>query len=53
MEATDLRGGAALIGAALNARGRSEILNAEYIQRGYSEIVRKLAGLGADIEFQP
>ena len=53
MSATDLRGGAALIAAALNAGGRSEILNADYIRRGYSDIEKKLSQLGADIEYQP
>ena len=50
MRATDLRGGAALTIAALNARGTSQILNTELIERGYSDFVTKLQGLGADIK---
>ncbi len=47
--ATDLRGGAALIGAALSSNGKSVIGNTELIKRGYSNIVKKLSLLGADI----
>lgn len=50
--ATDLRGGAALILAALSAKGVSKIYNAEYINRGYSNVVEKLRGIGAEIEYQ-
>ncbi len=49
-QATDLRGGAALIGAALSATGSSVIGNAELIKRGYSDIIKKLSSLGADIK---
>jgi len=45
--APDLRGGAALVLAALAARGRSYIGGAEYIDRGYAGIEAILAGLGA------
>ncbi len=50
MHATDLRAGAALVIAALAARGISEISGVEYIERGYSELDKKLRALGADIE---
>lgn len=45
----DLRGGAALIIAALGATGISNILDNGYIARGYTNIENKLAMLGADI----
>lgn len=46
----DLRAGATLIIAALVAKGKSEILQAEIIDRGYEGIVEKLQSLGADIK---
>ena len=49
VKATDLRGGAALIVAALNAKGKSEIENIGYILRGYENIDTKLRSLGANI----
>lgn len=48
--ATDLRAGAALIVAALAARGTTEIEEVQYIERGYENIVQKLSSLGADIK---
>ena len=48
--APDLRGGIALLIAALSAEGESVIASAEIIKRGYSDIVRKLKGVGADVE---
>lgn len=50
IKATDLRAGASLILAALDASGKTVLKNAEYILRGYSDIVLKLQGVGADIE---
>jgi UDP-N-acetylglucosamine 1-carboxyvinyltransferase len=50
MCATDLRAGAALILAALAAKGESEITGVQHIDRGYVDIVGKLKGLGAEIE---
>ena len=47
---TDLRGGAALVLAALVAKGTSEVLDVFHIERGYENFVEKLRGLGADIE---
>lgn len=49
IQACDLRAGAALVIAALAARGQSEISCVQYIERGYEDIVTKLQGLGADI----
>lgn len=49
VKATDLRGGAALVIAALNAKGRTCIENIEYILRGYENLDKKLKSLGADI----
>lgn len=50
VKATDLRAGAALVIAGLMASGTTEITNVEYILRGYSDIIRKLTQLGADIQ---
>lgn len=47
--AKDLRGGAALVLAALAAAGESVISGAAYIDRGYQELIPQLAALGADI----
>lgn len=47
--ANDLRGGAALVLAALAADGRSDVLNISHIDRGYGSFEYKLRGLGADI----
>ena len=49
VEATDLRGGAALVLAALNAKGKTVISNIKYILRGYENIDNKLRMLGANI----
>lgn len=47
--ALDLRGGAALVIAALSAEGRSVITGVEHIDRGYEYIERTLASVGAHI----
>ena len=47
----DLRGGAALVIAALLARGKSVILNAEMLCRGYERLEDKLLSLGARVKF--
>lgn len=47
--ACDLRGGAALVLAALSAEGRSEVLDLSHIDRGYGLFEYKLRSLGADI----
>ena len=49
VSATDLRCGAAMIVAGLIAEGVTEIDNVYHIDRGYSEIDRKLSALGAKI----
>lgn len=48
-QSTDLRGGAALVLAALEAKGKSRISNIEYILRGYENLDKKLTKLGACI----
>ena len=49
LRAPDLRGGAALVVAALFAEGISEISGLEYISRGYEDIGADLCLLGANI----
>lgn len=53
LNAPDLRGGAALITAALAAEGISKIKNAHYIRRGYESIEEKLRAVGGEIEYMP
>ncbi len=48
--ATDLRAGAALVAAALTAKGTTKITNVEHILRGYERIVEKLKAVGAKIK---
>lgn len=48
--ASDLRASASLVLAALCAEGETTIDRVYHIDRGYETIVRKLRGLGADIE---
>jgi UDP-N-acetylglucosamine 1-carboxyvinyltransferase len=45
----DLRGGAALVLAALVADGVTDIGDVYHIDRGYEDFVEKLSSLGADI----
>ncbi len=52
VKATDLRGGAALVVAALNAKGKTKIENIEYILRGYENLDKKLNNLGANIKIE-
>ena len=49
VEATDLRGGAALVVAAFGAEGDTYIDNVFYIDRGYENICRDFKELGARI----
>ena len=49
VEAYELRGGAALVVAALAAEGRSTVSGTEYIDRGYEDIEGCLARCGANI----
>lgn len=48
--AAELRGGAALVTAALAAEGTSEITGLGYIDRGYESIETALRSVGADIK---
>ncbi|SMC41488.1 UDP-N-acetylglucosamine 1-carboxyvinyltransferase [Papillibacter cinnamivorans] len=49
IKATDLRGGAALVAAALGAEGESRISGISHIDRGYQSLERSLAEIGAEI----
>ena len=49
VSASDLRAGAALVLAGLIAEGETEIRDISHIERGYSDLIEKLRGLGADI----
>ena len=49
---TDLRGGAALVTAALVAKGKTEVTDVEYILRGYEKLDEKLRKLGANISLK-
>ena len=49
VKATDLRAGAAMIVAALGAKGTTTIEDIRHIQRGYEDVVDKFASIGADI----
>lgn len=49
LEAGDLRGGAAMVTAALFAEGTTKIGHVCYIDRGYEDIEGCLKGIGADI----
>lgn len=46
---SDLRGGAALVLAALATKGTSEILRIYHIDRGYDKFEEKLKKIGANI----
>lgn len=50
INATDLRGGAALVIAGLIAEGSTIISDIEYILRGYENIISKFKSVGANIE---
>lgn len=47
--ASDLRAGACLITAGLLAEGITTVYNVKHIYRGYTDIVKNLKTLGADI----
>ncbi|RHW40212.1 UDP-N-acetylglucosamine 1-carboxyvinyltransferase [Neobacillus notoginsengisoli] len=49
VKASDLRAGAALVIAGLIAEGITEVTGLEHIDRGYSNLVEKLNGLGATV----
>ena len=46
----DIRAGAAIVIASLIAKGKTEISNINYIDRGYENLDEKLRGLGVEIE---
>ncbi|KAA0955669.1 UDP-N-acetylglucosamine 1-carboxyvinyltransferase [Sporosarcina sp. ANT_H38] len=49
VRASDLRAGAALVIAGLIADGVTEVQEIQHIERGYSSLIEKLQGIGADI----
>ena len=49
VKASDLRGGAALVGAAIKAKGITTIDNANFVERGYESFEKKLINLQIDI----
>lgn len=49
VKATDLRGGAAMVIAALVAKGETSIREIYHIERGYERLIDKLVGVGACI----
>ena len=49
LQATDLRGGASMILAALGAEGESLVLDEGHVRRGYEDFDLALESLGADI----
>ena len=49
--AFDLRGGAALVLAALSAEGETIVNDISHIRRGYLDFEKKLKNLGADIKY--
>ena len=50
VKATDLRAGAAMLIAALIAKGTTEIEDVFHIERGYEDVVAKFNALGANIK---
>ena len=48
--ASDLRGGAALVVAALKAEGQSTVMDLSHIDRGYADLEGKLRKIGAKIK---
>jgi UDP-N-acetylglucosamine 1-carboxyvinyltransferase len=51
VNSNDIRTGASLIIAALQADGNSQITGLDHIERGYEDIVSSLDSLGAVIEY--
>ncbi len=50
VEATDLRGAAALVVAGLCAEGKTEVSGVQFLERGYEAPEQVLSSLGADIK---
>lgn len=53
VRAPDIRAGAALVVAGLAAEGTTTITGVHHIDRGYDDLVGRLAAVGADIERRP
>ena len=53
VNAPDIRAGAALVVAGMSAHGITEIRDIHHIDRGYDDIVGRMAGLGASISRIP
>ncbi len=53
VNAHDLRAGAAMVIAGLQAEGRTDLYNLHHLDRGYEHLELKLQGLGANIERVP
>lgn len=53
LRSPDLRGGAALVVAALGAEGASQVSGLRHIRRGYQDLDKNLRALGADIKEIP
>ena len=53
LRSTDLRGGAALVVAALGAEGTSRVSELRHIRRGYQALDKNLRALGAEIRELP
>jgi len=51
--ATDLRASVSLILAGLAAEGETQVNRVYHLDRGYEKLVRKLSGVGADVERVP
>lgn len=52
LEATDLRGGAALAVAALSAQGESRLTGLNHIRRGYARLEEDLVALGGQVRLE-
>lgn len=46
----DIRAGAAMVLAALCAKGESTVTNIQYLERGYSQLDERLRSIGANVE---
>lgn len=53
VRAPDIRAGAALVVAGLAAEGETSVTGVHHVDRGYDDLVGRLAALGADIERVP
>ena len=52
VKALDIRAGAALVCAGLNATGETQITDVHHINRGYDDLIGKLQKIGANIELR-